>query len=106
MTSRSHHSIQDPFVHVLLDGKDVAKTKIMYKTRHPTWDEKFKIELDGPLHILYFDVQVSCRFQVKNIVSSAASHALVVCSQDDDLSKNDYIGRVTGELFMRIEHKK
>ena len=35
--------LQDPFVMVILDEKEVAKTKIIYKTRFPEWQETFKV---------------------------------------------------------------
>jgi hypothetical protein len=46
-------------VHILLDGKQIATTKIIYKNRFPQWNESFKFEVDGPLHTIMFDVQVA-----------------------------------------------
>ena len=52
------NGLSDPFVHILLDGREVYKTSIIYKNRFPVWEEEFKIDLAGPLHVLDFDVQV------------------------------------------------
>lgn len=52
------NGLSDPFVHILLDGREVYKTNILYKTRFPAWEEEFRVDLTGPLHILDFDVQV------------------------------------------------
>ena len=63
------NGLSDPFVHILLDGREVFsyllvsccffscaysyslsqvfKTKILYKTRFPVWEEAFKIDLTG-----------------------------------------------------------
>ena len=64
----------DLFVRVKLDGKDIAKTSIVKKTRFPVWNESFKFDLDGPFHTFVLDVE------------------------DDDISKNDLIGRVTVQV--------
>ena len=61
----------DPFVRVKLDGKDIAKKSIVKKNRFTVWNESFKFDLDGPFHTFVLDVE------------------------DDDISKNDLIGRVT-----------
>lgn len=64
----------DPFVRVKLNGKDIAKTSIVNKNRFPVWNESFKFDLDGPFHTFVLDVE------------------------DDDISKNDLIGRVTVQV--------
>ena len=45
-------------MHILLDGTQIATTKIINKNRFPQWNESFKFQVDGPIHTIIFDVQV------------------------------------------------
>ena len=57
------NALSDPFVHIVHTpesngASDIkAKTKIIYRTRFPIWDENFKFDVEGPLDTLHFDVK-------------------------------------------------
>ncbi|XP_050521160.1 multiple C2 and transmembrane domain-containing protein [Daktulosphaira vitifoliae] len=114
LIARDKNGLSDPYVKFKANGRLIYKSKIVYKSLNPSWDETFTYLLDNPFEPVYIKVfdydwglQDDFMGAVKVVLSSlelGKQHEL--CLQLRDSQNTEYLGEICIDVTLSSQSRE